>query len=167
MVFFRYVILIMFFIIQKNQLKSCPNQIAYYKILKKANEYYEVHNYFEAIDQYKKIEGCEQFNNTEKNLFQYAVSLISYCKENDFLLTNECNNYYKKAYSLLKQSIYILKPPNNYKQELSIRYFYLAFVLFKLNQCHQSKQYYLKSYSINQNQDAYNNYIYLQTLCNN
>lgn len=167
MVFFRVIILIIFFMIQKNYLLSCPNQPAYYKILKKSQEYYDDNNYLKAIDQYKKIERCEQFNNTEKNLFQYAVSLILYCKENDSMLIDECKNYYKKAIGLLQLSIQMLKPVNAYKKELSIRYFYLATVFLKLNHCQQAKQYYLKSYSINHNQEAYNNYFYLQTVCNN
>ncbi len=159
--------LLIFFMIYQNPINTCPSQIAYYKILISANSNYEKQNFLLAIEDYKKIESCEQFYNIEKNLFQYAMSIIHFCKENDSFLIEECKENYHKAKLLLKTSINMLKPSSSFKKELSLRYYYLGFIFIKLNQCHQAKQYFMKSYQIYYNNEAYKNYHSLQLVCKN
>lgn len=166
MVFLRFLVIMIILYIQKNYIYSCPNQLAYYQILSKANWYYENKSFFQAMEEYKKIEECEQFYNTEKNLFQYSLSIILYCKENDFVYKG-CMNDFIKAKNLLKASIKMLAPETFYKKELSIRYYYLGFVFLKLNRCNQAKNYYLKSYKIYPNEEALKNYNTLEAICKN
>ena len=144
-------------------LYPCPQLVAYYDLLTKANDHFIQQKYNEAEYYYSQVETCPNFYNTDKNLYQYAVTLLHICSSLEKETT--CEPKYKKAKKLLKTSIELLKPPDQFKKELSERYYYLGMLYFKLNQCQAAKQSFYLSYKYNGEEKAYLNYQNLNRLC--
>jgi len=160
MVFFRNLILLF-----PIALYPCPQLVAYYDLLSKAKEHFIQQKYIEAEYYYSQIETCLYFYNTEKNLYQYALTLIHNCSNVEKEI--HCETKYKKAKKLLITSIELLKPQESFKKELSERYYYLGILYMKLNQCQAAKQSFYLSYKYDGNEKSYLNYQNLNYFCKN
>jgi len=160
MVFFRN--LIFFFPVV---LYPCPQLVAYYDLLSKAKDHFIKQKYTEAEYYYSQIEICPNFYNSEKNLYQYALTLIHICSNLEKEI--HCETKYKKAKKLLNSSIELLKPVESFRKELSERYYYLGILYLKLNLCQAAKQSFYLSYKYDGNEKAYLNYQNLNRLCKN
>ncbi len=56
-------------------LYSCPNKLSYKNILQESYKRFNEKKFSVANQEFQKIEICEEFSNTEKNLFIYSLSL--------------------------------------------------------------------------------------------
>jgi tetratricopeptide (TPR) repeat protein len=162
MVFFKYIILFILFI--SSALKACPNLQMFYDALQKAEEYFLNKNYLNAIKFYEKIDTCEKFYNTEKNLYYFAISLWEVCKNHH---DEQCDKYLNKSETLLLKSIELLKPAHNFKKELSERYFYLGWVYIRKNECYKATKSFYQSYLMYPQGKSLINYKNLKKICNN
>jgi hypothetical protein len=146
-------------------LYPCPQLVAYYDLLSKAKEHFIQQKYNESEYYFSQIETCPNFYNEEKNLYQYALTLIHICSNLEKEI--HCETKYKKAKKLLNSSIELLKPVESFRKELSERYYYLGILYLKLNLCQAAKQSFYLSYKYDGNEKAYLNYQNLNHLCKN
>ncbi|GIX42184.1 MAG: hypothetical protein KatS3mg129_1917 [Leptospiraceae bacterium] len=155
--------LVILFILMNNlNLFSCPQLSTFYDILKKADKSFRNQQYNKTIYYYKQIENCEMFYNTEKYIYQYALSILKVCYKE-----KPCLKPLKKAEQLMLKSIDLLKPESFFKRELSERYFTLGIIYVKLNECNLAKKSFYKSYKLVPNENAKYNYENLKLICKN
>ncbi len=126
-------------------LYPCPNKLSYNNILQESYKKFNEKEFSVANQGFQKIEICEEFSNTEKNLFIYSLSLYYECKN---LSQKYCINNYKKAIQLMNKSLEILSKIPNSNIDLSRRFLFLGILNFELKDCVKTIYYVQKSLQI-------------------